>query len=514
MAVLLNERYRLLHPLGRGGFGETFLAEDTYIPSQRRCVIKQLKPLVKDPQIHQLIRDRFQREAAILEDLGANHDQIPDLYAYFCEAEEFYLVQEWVEGETLSQRVKNQGIFTEAQVRDLLLKILPILAFIHDRGIIHRDIKPDNLILRNRDRAPVLIDFGAVRETLATQINSQGNITSSIAIGTPGFMPSEQAAGRPIFSSDLYSLGLTAVYLLTGKAPQQLKTDAYTGEILWKEAVTGLSAEFMAILDKAVQSHPRDRYPTAQAMLEALEPALTVPPTAEPTRLTTPQPPTPEAALDATQVMPSRIKPWQSRKNWIFGGVLGIAIAATAIGTFFVSRDRTPQTLPNPSARISPLNPSPASSPTPSPVVSPSPSPTPPPPSPVASPTPPPPAVETLPTPTPSPENPDPPSIPSGIPESPNVGSSYGWLSQRRVTERDLLGKNAVQLSIMRNSVFARKGRKFNNSELQRYFNSQPWYNPRYAPDEFTADLLTPLEAQNAAFILEYQNQNGLRWLP
>lgn len=496
MAVLLNERYRLLHPLGRGGFGETFLAEDTYIPSQRRCVIKQLKPLVKDPKLHELIRDRFQREAAILEDLGARHPQIPDLYAYFCEAAEFYLVQEWIEGETLSQVVKNRGILTEEKVRDLLIKILPILAFIHDRGIIHRDIKPDNLIIRNRDNLPVLIDFGAVRETLATQMNSQGNLTSSIAIGTPGFMPSEQAAGRPIFSSDLYSLGLTAVYLLSGKTPQQLKIDAYTGEILWQEAVTGLSAEFRAILDKAVQSHPRDRYPTAQMMLEALQPALTVPPTAEPTRITQPQ--AKETPLDSTHIMPSRGKSWPSSNALIFAGILGIAIAATATGTLWVSRDRASNTLPNPTAPVTPLEPSPMP-PTPSVVsseVENVPSPTPP--QPIIAPSP----IETLPSP------------PSGIPASPNLGTSYGWLSERRVAEIDLLGKNAVELSIMRNSIFARKGRRFNNTELQRYFDSQPWYRPRYEPDEFPSDLLTPLEAQNAAFILEYQNRNGLRWLP
>lgn len=496
MAILLNERYRLLHPLGRGGFGETFLAEDTYIPSQRRCVIKQLKPLVQDPKLHQLIRDRFQREAAILEDLGAHHAQIPDLYAYFCEAAEFYLVQEWIEGETLSQAVKSQGLFTEAQVRNLLLKVLPILAYIHDRGIIHRDIKPDNLIIRKGDRLPVLIDFGAVRETLATQMNSQGDITSSIAIGTPGFMPSEQAAGRPIFSSDLYSLGLTAIYLLSQKTPQQLTTDAYTGEILWQEAVTGISEEFRGILAKMVQSHPRDRYPTAQALLEALQPALTLPPTAEPTRLTQPQPK--EPALDATHIMPSSVQLWRSRQAWLIGGTLGVAIAATATGVFLFSSDQNSPA--NPSASITPVAPSSI----PSPVASPSPVP-----SPVASPLP----VDNLPTPTPTPPQ-NSLSPVNSIPEFPNPGSSYGWMSERRVTARDLLGKNAVQLSIMRNSIFARKGRKFNNDELQRYFDNQPWYNPRYEPDEFSSNLLTPLEAQNAAFILDYQNQNGLRWLP
>ncbi|MEC4850573.1 MAG: YARHG domain-containing protein [Jaaginema sp. PMC 1079.18] len=428
------------------------MAEDTYIPSQRLCVIKQLKPLIQDPKLSGLIRDRFQREAAILEDLGAHHQQIPNLYAYFCEGTEFYLVQEWIDGETLSQTVRNQGIFTENQVYHLLLKVLPVLVYIHNRGIIHRDIKPDNLIIRNSDRLPVLIDFGAVRETLATQINSQGEITSSIAIGTPGFMPSEQAAGRPIFSSDLYSLGLTAIYLLTQKTPQQLPTDAYTGEILWQDAVTGLSAEFRAVLTKMVQSHPRDRYPTAQTLLEALQPALTMLPTEEVRELTQPQPT--NDASDVTRIMPSHRQLWQGERKWVLGGILGVAIAATTTGLFVLSSSNNS---PLPQVLSSPVN---------------------------------------------------------SIAESPNLDLSYGWLSERRVTEKDLLGKDAVRLSLMRNSIFARKGRKFNNAELQQYFNEQSWYNPRYEPDEFPSDSLTSLEAQNAAFILEYQNQKGLRWLP
>lgn len=277
MTTLLNNRYRILHSLGSGGFGETFLAEDTQMPSKRRCAIKQLKPLLQGSWIYK-VQQRFEREAAILESLGEDCQQIPKLYAYFAEAGQFYLVQEWIEGHTLSQKVRKQGSMSESAVLDLLLRILPVLDYVHSKGIIHRDIKPSNIILRHRDGNPVLIDFGAVKETMGTALDSQDNAIPSLVIGSPGFMPSEQAAGRPVYSSDLYSLGVTAVYLLTGKQPNNMETNPVTGEILWHSDVgglkhnetAGLSPSFVTVLDKVLQFNPRDRYASAGEMLEAL----------------------------------------------------------------------------------------------------------------------------------------------------------------------------------------------------------------------------------------------------
>ena len=271
MQTLLNNRYQVIRTLGSGGFGETYLAEDTQMPSNRRCVIKQLRPIQNNPQIYQLVQERFQREAAILEDLGGASDQIPALYAYFQSVGQFYVVQEWVEGDTLTAKVRQQGILSESAVREILVTLLPVLEYVHSKRIIHRDIKPDNIILRHRDRQPVLIDFGAVRESMGTVFNSQGNPTSSIVIGTPGYMPSEQAAGRPVYSSDLYSLGLTAIYLLTGKQPQELETDPRTGEIIWHRHALSVSPTLAAVIDRAIAYHPRERYATAREMLEALQ---------------------------------------------------------------------------------------------------------------------------------------------------------------------------------------------------------------------------------------------------
>ncbi|MFM6008366.1 MAG: serine/threonine protein kinase, partial [Sphaerospermopsis kisseleviana] len=155
-------------------------------------------------------------------------------------------------------------LFTESAVREILINILPVLDYIHTQHIVHRDIKPDNIILRHDDSKPVLIDFGAVRESMGTVLNSAGNPTSSIVIGTPGFMSSEQAAGRPVYSSDLYSLGLTAVFLLTGKKPQQLETDSQTGEILWRHYLHDLEPNIAKVIDKSIAYHPRDRYSTAK----------------------------------------------------------------------------------------------------------------------------------------------------------------------------------------------------------------------------------------------------------
>ncbi|MGB3694913.1 MAG: serine/threonine-protein kinase [Spirulinaceae cyanobacterium] len=316
---LLSNRYRLLRPLGKGGFGETFLAEDTHMPSGRSCVIKLLKPMTQNPQVYELVKERFQREAAILEELGEANQQIPRLYAYFTEEEQFYLVQKWIPGVTLAEKVQQQQRLGEDEVRGILVDILPVLDYIHSQKIVHRDIKPENIILRSSDQKPVLIDFGAVKEAMGTIVNAQGSTTSSIVIGTPGFMPSEQAAGRPLYSSDLYSLSLVAIYLLSGKRPQMLETDPATGEILWRQQATQVSSELAAVLDKAVRYHPRDRFPTAMDMLAALEnkeisfPA-TIPYnnlTEPPPDLTQPPPPTlsPTIAVAPTSQEPSLAGP-------------------------------------------------------------------------------------------------------------------------------------------------------------------------------------------------------------
>ncbi len=269
--IILNNRYQILRELADGGFGKTFLAEDTLMPSGRRCVVKQLKPVNANPQLSQWVKDKFQREAALLEDLGDRNDQIPRLYAYFTENDDFYLVEEWVQGQTLTDKVRQEGILPEAKVKEILGDVLRVLEYIQGKGIIHRDIKPDNIILRFADGKPVLIDFGAVKETMGTVVTSSGRSTSSVIIGTPGYMPSEQSAGRPVFASDLYSLGLSAIYLLTNRQPQELQTDVQMGDIMWQQYAPNISRSLADTIDRAIQPHARDRYLNAKSMLEALQ---------------------------------------------------------------------------------------------------------------------------------------------------------------------------------------------------------------------------------------------------
>ena len=268
--TLVSNRYRVVRELRRGGFGTTSLVEDTQLPSGRRCVLKELLLIESSPEIYNLVKQRFEREAVLLEELGNLTIQIPSLYAYFAENNKFYLVQEYIEGDTIAGRVQSQGVMSDAAVREWMSGLLPILSLIHDRNIIHRDIKPENIILSQRDHKPVLIDFGAVRETMGTAINSQGNTTRSIVIGTPGYMASEQAAGRAVYGSDLYSLGLTAIYALTGKIPQELPTDGRTGDIQWRQFAPTVSGGLASVIDRAIAPHSRDRYSLAQEMLNSL----------------------------------------------------------------------------------------------------------------------------------------------------------------------------------------------------------------------------------------------------
>lgn len=404
----LNNRYQVLESLGRGGFGETFLAVDTHLPSGRKCVIKQLKPAIESPMIPEWLKERFQREAAILESLGENNPYIPQLYAYFSENNNFYLVQEWIEGLTLTQLQNKKGKCSPSEVKEILEKILSILDYIHGRRIIHRDIKPDNIILRSHDQLPVLIDFGIMKEAIATYVDPNGKTAYSVALGTPGYMSSEQAAGRPVYSSDLYSLGLTAIFLLTGKSPQYLDHDCQTGEIIWRNLVPNLPNAFAATLDRAIRFHPRDRFTSAKEMLAALKSSMGSVPTAA-TEVILPQ--TDQISISATQEVPlnnleeeSKTFPWW---QWF---ILPILTAGLILGTFilgfnlFINRNprfmpSQPLESPSPESFPTPLRPTPPPTftpeidPTPTPELTPTPIPelTPTPevsPTPTASPTP------------------------------------------------------------------------------------------------------------------------------
>lgn len=267
---MLNNRYLIRSTLGRGGFGQTYLVEDTHSPSRRLRVAKQLKPQAGDPDLYPLIRDRFEREAAILEKLGDGNDQIPTLHAYFSEAGEFYLIQDRIEGKSLGQKVREEGTFGETEAREFLLGILPVLDFIHSQNVIHRDINPNNVMVRARDGRPVLIDFGAVKEVITTVIDSHGHPSSTIAIGSPGYMPLEQYAGRPVFASDIFSLGLTVIFSLTGNHPKEMH-DLRTGEVSWRGHAPVVSEHLADVLTKAVEYHAHNRFQSAQEMLAALQ---------------------------------------------------------------------------------------------------------------------------------------------------------------------------------------------------------------------------------------------------
>ncbi|MBE9037451.1 serine/threonine-protein kinase [aff. Roholtiella sp. LEGE 12411] len=269
--LLLRDRYRVFKPLGQGGFGATFLANDQALPGEPSCVIKQLRPSGNTPHVLQMARELFEREAKTLGKIG-NHPQIPRLLDYFEEQEQFYLVQEYISGDTLQEEVKHNGILSETGVKQFLSETLPLLQYIHERKVIHRDIKPANLIRRSQDARMVLIDFGAVKNQVSQAVPSQSGHTAltAYAIGTPGFAPPEQMAMRPVYASDIYALGVTCIYLLTGKTPKDLEYNSTTGEMMW-ESVVQVSNHLTNVLRKMLEMSVRTRYQSAEEVLRALE---------------------------------------------------------------------------------------------------------------------------------------------------------------------------------------------------------------------------------------------------
>ncbi|BAY60177.1 serine/threonine protein kinase [Calothrix brevissima NIES-22] len=269
LGTLLDGRYQVLQVLGGGGFGQTYIAQDTHRPGAPRCVVKHLKPCTHNPEFLTTARRLFNSEAETLEKLG-HHDQIPRLLAYFEQDQEFFLVQEFIQGHSLKTEFLPGQRWTEEQVVQLLQQILGILEFVHAHKVIHRDVKPDNIIRRPQDCKLVLIDFGAVKQIQTQLLTVAGHGDTTIAIGTPGYMATEQGQGKPRPNSDLYSLGIIAIQALTGLHPKQLQEDPTTGEILWQHHAQ-VSPWLGHIISKMVLYHFKERYQTATEVLQVLQ---------------------------------------------------------------------------------------------------------------------------------------------------------------------------------------------------------------------------------------------------
>jgi formylglycine-generating enzyme required for sulfatase activity len=263
--ILLDGRYRPIKILGEGGFGRTFQALD-----EKRlntpCVIKQFLPQQAGSIALQKATELFKQESKRLQELG-KHPQIPDLLAFFPEDGRLYLIQEFIDGQNLLQELQNKGTLKEPEIKTLLEKLLPVLQFIHDNQVIHRDIKLENII-KSKNGTLFLIDFGVSKETTGSILTRVGTIT-----GTPGFAPPEQFRGIVYHSSDLYSLAVTCVRLLTGHLQEingvDKLFDTNTMQWQWQKYVS-VSQELKDVLETMLQDIPANRYQSATEVLAAL----------------------------------------------------------------------------------------------------------------------------------------------------------------------------------------------------------------------------------------------------
>jgi eukaryotic-like serine/threonine-protein kinase len=267
LGQLLCDRYQIETALARGGFGETFLAVDTHLPSKPQVVVKLLKPIHNDPDTLQIAQRLFRMEAATLEQLGKDNDRIPSLYAYFELKGEFYLVQEYIEGETLTEELQERKI-PESDTIAILKEILTGLTNVHRQSKIHRDLKPDNIIRRAQDRKLVLIDFGAVKQ-VRTATTNPNLVSRSINIGTLGYMPNEQGMGYPKLESDIYAVGAIAIQCLTGSAPHRL-FDEDSLKLEWQH-LRQVNRDLAQVLNKMVAPDYRQRYENATDAVQAIE---------------------------------------------------------------------------------------------------------------------------------------------------------------------------------------------------------------------------------------------------
>ncbi len=284
VGTVLQNRYRIVQIIGQGGFGRTYLAEDLR-RFDELCAIKELIPTTIATSVWEKTQELFQREAAILYQI--EHPQVPKFRERFEQDQRLFLVEDYVAGKTyrtiLSERQAVDQTLTEQEVLQLMRSLLPVLKHIHSRGIIHRDISPENIILRDSDALPVLIDFGVVKEyalpvlidfgvvkELATRLQSPNSTAPVTSVGKLGYSPSEQMqTGQAYPNSDLYSLAVTAIVLLTGREPSELFNET---QLTWNwQQWARVNPQFAQVINRMLNYRPSDRYQTAADVIQALQ---------------------------------------------------------------------------------------------------------------------------------------------------------------------------------------------------------------------------------------------------
>ena len=275
IGTVVKNRYQIQGVLGRGGFGRTYLASNVERCGEM-CVLKVFLPTNTDQAAIQRSRKLFEREARVLYKI--NHPQVPKFLAWFEEAEQLFIVQEYIDGKTyfrlLRERQKQGNLFSESEILQWLKDLLPVLAHLHENNIVHRDISPDNIMLPKGQAKPVLIDFGLVKQKVS-QIWANGAPSTHESehlsfVGKFGYSPPEQIrVGQCYPCSDLYALAVTAIVLLTGREPLEL-IDQRSLDWRWQSYISSTS-KLSPILSRMLAEKPMDRYQSAQEVLSVLE---------------------------------------------------------------------------------------------------------------------------------------------------------------------------------------------------------------------------------------------------